>query len=460
MSLIKPRTLKGFPDYPPERMIPREQLMETARRVFRSYGYAPIDTPAVELQEVLLAKMSADAEINRQLYRFQTPGKDDVVLRFDLTVPLARFAAQFVGPNPGQIPTPFKRYHLGTVWRGESPQSGRYREFMQCDFDTIGTTSNGADIETALVIHDLIVALGLEQFEIRMNNRLVLNGLLDEMGLAGKAESLLRSLDKLAKQGRDAVLNEMTSTERDGSGIAREHAERLVAMAETKGANDVVLAQVDRDFGKNAKAADGIARLRELLAVATTAGIPEERIKIDLSICRGLDYYTGTIYETFLLGTGTENGKEKRLESFGSVCSGGRYDNLAKNYTKQELPGVGASLGLDRLLAVLEAMGRLPKVGTPAPALVVQFVPERLGDYQRIARVLRGAGIGTEVYPEAKKIGQQLQYAEKRGFQVAVIAGPDEFAQGMWKVKHLASRTEIAVAESELISSLKAQLQK
>jgi histidyl-tRNA synthetase len=458
MSLIKPRTLKGFPDYPPERMIPRERLMETARQVFRSYGYAPIDTPAVELQDVLLAKMSANAEINRQLYRFQTPGKDEVVLRFDLTVPLARFAAQYVGPNPGQIPIPFKRYALGTVWRGESPQSGRYREFMQCDFDTIGTTGNGADIETALVIHDLVVALGLEQFEIRINNRLVLNGLLDELGVADKSESLLRSLDKLAKQGRDAVLAEMTSTEKEGAGISREQAERLIAMAETKGENDAVLAQVERDFGKNPKAADGIARLRELLAVAKTAGIPDGRIKIDLSICRGLDYYTGTIYETFLLGAGIENGKEKHLESFGSVCSGGRYDNLAKNYTKQELPGVGASLGLDRLLAVLEAMGRLPKVGTPAPVLVVQFDATRLGDYQRIARTLRAAGIGAEVYPDAKKIGQQLQYAEKRGHQIALIAGPDEFAAGTWKVKHLASRTETAVAEGELVAEVRRRI--
>jgi histidyl-tRNA synthetase len=458
MSLIKPRTLKGFPDYLPDRMIPREQLMEKARRVFRSYGYAPIDTPAVELQEVLLAKMSATAEINRQLYRFQTPGKDDVVLRFDLTVPLARFAAQYVGPNPGQIPTPFKRYALGTVWRGESPQSGRYREFMQCDFDIIGTTANGADIETALVIHDLMAALGLDQFEIRINNRLVLNGLLDELGLSEKAEGLLRSLDKLAKQGPDAVVAEMTATEKEGSGISREQADRLIGLAELTGSNDEVLAQVERDFGRNAKAAEGIARLRELLNVASAAGIPGHRIKIDLSICRGLDYYTGTIYETFLLGTGVENGKDKSLESFGSVCSGGRYDNLAKNYTKQELPGVGASLGLDRLLAVLEAMGRLPKVGTAAPVLVVQFTPERLGDYHRIARVLRAAGIGAEVYPDSKKIGPQLQYAEKRGFQIALIAGPDEFAQGTWKLKHLASRTESTVAESELSAAIQSLL--
>src|SRR6516164_2715228 len=191
-DLIQPRTLKGFRDYPPELMIPREWLMDTARRVYRSYGFAPIDTPALEYSEILLGKLDAEAEIQRQLYRFRDQGDRDVALRFDLTVPLARFAAMHIG----QLGTPFKRYHIGTVWRGEAPQAGRYREFMQCDFDTIGTTSNAADIETALVIHDLMRALGFEKFTIHMNNRMVLNGLLQEMGLTGRAGLLLRSLDK------------------------------------------------------------------------------------------------------------------------------------------------------------------------------------------------------------------------------------------------------------------------
>src|SRR5947209_4510140 len=208
-KLIEPRTLKGFRDYPPDLMLPREWLMETARRVYRSYGFAPIDTPALEYAEILLGKMDAEAEIQRQLYRFKDHGDRDVGLRFDLTVPLARFAAQYVGPNPNQIPVPFKRYHIGPVWRGENTQAGRYREFMQCDFDTIGTASNAADCETALVIHDLMVALGFERFEVKINNRLVLNGLLEELGLADRAVSLLRSLDKLPKAGREAVRDEM-----------------------------------------------------------------------------------------------------------------------------------------------------------------------------------------------------------------------------------------------------------
>jgi histidyl-tRNA synthetase len=442
-KLIEPRTLKGFRDYPPDLMLPREWLMETARRVYRSYGFAPIDTPHLEYANILLGKIDAGAEIQRQLYRFKDHGGRDVALRFDLTVPLARFAAMYVGPNPNQIPIPFKRYHLGTVWRGENTQAGRYREFMQCDFDTIGTASNAADVETALVIHDLMVALGFERFEVRVNNRLVLNGLLEELGLADRAAGVLRVLDKLAKQGRASVLAELSAA--DGVGLTAAQAERVVGLAETAGESEAVLDRVERDFGRNPKAADGVARLRELLAVAKTAGIPDDRLRIDLSVCRGLEYYTGTVYETSLTD----------LPGIGSVCSGGRYDNLVALYSKQVLPGVGASLGLDRLLAAMEELGLLPKTSTPAEVFVVQFSADRLGDYQRLARDLRRAGLGVEVYPESKKIGPQLQYAERRGFRVALIAGPDEFAKGVVKVKDLAKREEQAVAEAELVPALR-----
>jgi histidyl-tRNA synthetase len=432
---IEPRTLKGFRDYPPDLMLPRERLTDTARRVYRSYGFAPIDTPALEYSEILLGKIDAAAEIQRQIYRFRDQGGRDVALRFDLTVPFARFSAQHIG----RLGTPFKRYHIGTVWRGEAPQEGRFREFMQCDFDTIGTASNAADVETALVIHDLMVALGFERFEVRVNSRLVLNGLLEDLGLAAQSAPILRALDKLAKQGRASVIDELTAA--GGVGLSAEQAERVVRLAETEGENHAVLDQVERDFGRNPRAAEGVSKLRELLVVADTAGIPGERLRIDLSICRGLDYYTGTIYETFLTD----------LPSIGSVCSGGRYDNLAGLYTKQVLPGVGASLGLDRLLAAMEQLKLLPKTSTPAEVFVVQFSAERLGDYQRLARRLRQDGLGVEVFPEAKKIGQQLQYAERRGFRVAVIAGPDEFAAGLVKVKNLTQRKEQSVAEAELV---------
>ncbi len=434
-NLIQPRTLKGFRDYPPELMIPRERLLEQARRVYRSYGFAPIDTPALEYTEVLLGK--GGDETDKQLYRFRDHGGRDVALRFDLTVPFARFAAEHIG----KLGTPFKRYHMGPVWRGENTQRGRYREFWQCDFDTIGTTSTAADIEVALVIHDLMKALGFERFRIHINNRLILNGLLEELDLADKAKPLLMALDKLPKDGRDAVAAEMAGR----AGVSRVQADGILTLAETQGTNTEVLDRLQRDFSGNAKAAEGISRLRQLVEVTRAAGVAEDRLGLDLSIARGLDYYTGTVYETFLTD----------LPGIGSVCSGGRYDNLASLFTKQVLPGVGASLGLDRLLAALEELAMLPKVATPAPVLLVQFSADRLGDYQRMARALRADGIGVEVYPEPKKIGQQLQYAERRGFRVALIAGPDEFAQGVWKVKDLARREEATVAAAEVVTAVR-----
>lgn len=431
--MIQPRTLKGFRDYPPELMMPREHLLEQCRRVYRSYGFAPIDTPALEYAEILLGQ--GGEESDKLIYRFRDHGDRDVALRFDLTVPFARFAAMHV-PRLG---TPFKRYHMGPVWRGENTAHGRFREFWQCDFDTIGTTANAADIEVVLVIHDLMLALGLERFCIRINNRLVLNGLLEELGLAGKARDVLVALDKLGKIGRDGVGAEMATR-----GVQPAQAERILELASTTGSNAAILDRLRREFGQNARAADGINRLQQLVEAVTAAGVPENRLNIDVAIARGLDYYTGTIYETFLAD----------LPVIGSVCSGGRYDNLAGLFTKMPLPGVGASLGLDRLLAALEEMGRLEKVTTPAPVLVVQFAADRLGDYQKMARSLRALGIGVEVYPEPRKVGQQLQYAEKRGFRVALIAGPDEFAAGTWKVKDLGRRQETTVTASAVAGEI------
>jgi histidyl-tRNA synthetase len=435
-NLIEPRTLKGFRDYLPAVMIPREQMLEKARQVYRSYGFAPIDTPALEYAEILLGK--GGEESDRLVYRFKDHGDRDVALRFDLTVPFARFAAQHIN----QLGTPFKRYHMGPVWRGENTSHGRFREFWQCDFDTIGTAANAADIETALVIHDLMVALGFERFEIRLNNRMVLNGLLEQWVLAGLTKTkVMRALDKYLKIGRDAVRDEMIAV----AGLDASQAEVLLQITLHQGTNDEVL-QALQPHCISPQSVEGVRRLRELLNVAHAAGIPDNRLRIDLSIARGLDYYTGTIFETFL----------QDLPSIGSVCSGGRYDNLAGVYTKQQLPGVGASLGLDRLLAAMEEMNLLPKAATPALVMIVQFDASRLGAYQALARTLRGQGIGVEVYPEPKKIGPQLQYAEKRGFKVALIAGPSEFEQGVWKVKNLATREETTVPASEVTRAIQA----
>lgn len=438
-TLIEPRTLQGFRDYPPALMIPRERVLQTARTVYRNYGYAPIDTPTLEYAEVLLGK--GGGENDRIVYRFTDHGERDVAMRFDLTVPFARFAAMHVP----QLGTPFKRYAMGPVWRGERPGQGRYREFWQCDFDTIGTLSNAADAEVALVIHDLFAALEFSNFQIRVNNRLLLNGLLEKIGVLDRAVPLLRSLDKLAKLGREKVLEEMT---RD-AGVNADQAERVLKLAEAAGSNAEILAAAEAVFegAVNEKAREGLLRLRELLSIAATAGIPAERIRIDLSIARGLDYYTGTIYETFL----------GDLPGIGSVCSGGRYDNLASLYTKQVLPGVGASLGVDRLIAAMEEVKHpwMSSVQTPAPVLVLQFENTWLGDYQRAARKLRAAGIGAEVFPEVKRLKAQFEYADKRGFRVALIGGSEEFANGIWKVKDLAKREEHSVSEADLVDRIR-----
>ncbi|HWL09608.1 MAG TPA: histidine--tRNA ligase [Planctomicrobium sp.] len=429
-ELIKPQTLKGFRDYMPEAMLAREKLMETARRVYRSFGFAPIDTPALEYAEVLLGK--GGDESDKQLFRFIDQGDRDVAMRFDLTIPFARFAAA----NIGVLGTPFKRYHIGTVWRAEKPQKGRYREFMQCDFDTIGTESNASDIETLMVIHDLMEALGFSGFTIRVNHRQMLNGLLEKLGLLEKSTGVLRALDKLPKIGQAKVIEELTQQ----VGITESSAEQVLSFASLSGSPTEILDQVEQLLEGNERGMEGVSRLRELFAVCKQSGISEQRLALDVSIARGLDYYTGTIYETFLTD----------LPGIGSVCSGGRYDNLAGIFTKEKLPGVGASLGLDRLLAAMEELGLVQNSGVSGQVMIAMFDESRLGDYMRLSRQLRRSGIATEVYPLARKLQKQLQYANRKHFRVAVIAGSQEFERGVWTVKDLETGEQSEVADSDL----------
>ena len=435
---IEPQTLKGFRDYLPAPAMAREKLLEIARRVYRSYGFSPIDTPALEYAEVLLGK--GGDESDKQLFRFTDQGGRDVAMRFDLTVPFARFAAQHLN----DIGTPFKRYHMGSVWRGENTQRGRYREFMQCDFDTIGTESNAADIETLFVIHDLLTAIGFERFTVRINNRLLLNGLLQKLGLADKATGILRSLDKLAKIGGDAVVAEMT----EKVGATTEQARSVLELAAMTGSPDDLYQRLEPLLAGSDDGLRGVSRLQELFAAVRKAGIPSERVALDLSIARGLDYYTGTIYETIL----SDDPK------IGSVCSGGRYDNLAALFTNQKLAGVGASLGLDRLLAAMESFGMIAQASTPAPVLIVHFDGAYLGDYLALGRTLRAAGIATEVYPDCIPVGKQFKYADRKGFRIALVAGSDEFAKGVWQMKGLAERSQTAVATADLPAALQAAL--
>ena len=436
---IEPRTLKGFRDYLPDAMIPREWLIDTARRVYRSYGFAPIDTPALEYLEILTGKGSE--ETDKQLYKFTDHGGRSVGMRFDLTVPLARFAAQHIG----QLGTPFKRYHIAPVWRGENTQRGRFREFMQCDFDTIGTKALTADIETTLVIHDLFQALNAGDFTIHVNSRLVLAGLLERFDLADKSTPILRALDKLDKAGREKVADEMAAS----AGATPEQAESVLKLAEITGGNDQILIELEKLVRGSATGQEGIAKLADLIAAVSAAGVEEKHVRIAPSIARGLDYYTGTVFETML----------DRLPGIGSVCSGGRYDNLAGLYTKQELPGIGASLGLDRLLAALEELHVVRKVSTTAPVFIALFDAGRLHDYLRLAAAIRRLGIGVEVYPEPKKLGQQLKYADRRGFALAVIAGADEWSAGTCQIKDLSTGQSMTVAVADAPAAIQSQLQ-
>lgn len=425
MSLIQPRTLKGFRDYLPEAMLPREWIIDTARRVYRSYGFRPIDTPALEYLEILTGKGSD--ETDKQLYRFQDHGGRDVGLRFDLTVPLARFVAQ----HAQDLGLPFKRYHIATVWRGENTQAGRYREFMQCDFDTIGVTDLTADIEMVLVINDLFLALGIERYTIRVNHRGVLNGLLEKLDLADCSATVLRALDKLSKIGAEGVVAELERT----AHTSAEQNQQLLALAEIEGDSAAILNELAKLVAGNATGESGVAELRTLGEAVLISGVPPARLRIDPSIARGLDYYTGVVVETQL----------DELPDIGSVASGGRYDNLAGMFTKERLPGVGASLGLDRLLTALQELGRLPTAKTPAPALICMFEGARRNDYFKLAAQLRAAGVGVEMYPEAKKLGKQLQYADKQGFRAALIMGDSEFATGQCQVKDLVSGSSATV---------------
>jgi histidyl-tRNA synthetase len=437
---IQPRTLKGFRDYLPRTMLVREQVIDTAKRVFRSYGFSPIDTPALEYLDILLGK--GGAETDKQLYRFQDHGGRDVGMRFDLTVPLARFAAQHIG----ELGTPFKRYHIASVWRGENTQRGRFREFMQCDFDSIGTKSVAADAEVVIVAYDLLRAIGFQQVTIRVNNRLVLTGLLESIGLEAHSTEVLRALDKLAKIGADRVVEEIQQT----AGASAADASRVVSLVELTGANDEILRQLRPLVAGSERGQKGLEQLAGLLSIVTRAGVPNERVKLDVSIARGLDYYTGTVLETTL----------DALPEIGSVCSGGRYDNLAELYTKQELPGIGASLGLDRLLDAMEDLGMIDAKPTTAPAFIPFFDPTRLGDYFHLAAELRSAGIATEVYPDPVKLGKQLQYADRKGFCVAIIAGEREFAAGECQIKNLASAESITVPMADVVAEVQRILAK
>jgi histidyl-tRNA synthetase len=435
-TLVDGKPLSGFQDILPADALAFERATEKLKEVFRRYGYAPIDTPCIYRYETLTG---GKAGIDKQLFEWtKQAGSNDnrkegehVALRFDLTVPLARYVAA----NFRDLTFPFKRYDIGKVWRGERPQKGRYREFYQCDFDTVGTTAPTADLEVALVMCDSLTALGADQFLIRINDRQILNGLLQSLNLTEKGTEILRVLDKLDKVSAEEVIDELTRPEvtiqmmgegsaKPGVGISKADAERLIAFTQISKQNDDagVLAALTKDFSSNAGATSGIERLRFVVEGAKRVRA-KEKFQIDLSIARGLGYYTGTVYETTLLNA----------PGFGSVCSGGRYDDLASCYTKERLPGVGASVGLSRLLA---AMQQANTQAAPCPVLLIIEPSVNPIEGVVIADTLRQAKIGAEVYPqgtpnsaESAKLAKQFKYGSSRGFDFAVIVAPAELAK-------------------------------
>lgn len=441
--MIDPRVASGLRDIPPSAMIPRERMLATFRKTFASFGFVPIETPHIERMEVLTGKGAGSDEVLRQIFdvtnKGGTPG--ELALRFDLTVPMARFVAKHVN----ELGVPFKRYAIGSVFRGERPAKGRFREFVQCDFDTVGTESPVADAETAQVIHAALHAAGVPAFTISLNNRKVLDGLLDTLGVADRTGPVLRALDKLAKVGRDKVLAELQGGDREAEAgqplLTADQASRVLDFVEQGRGGPEVLSAVESTLGSHPRAAEGLANLRSVFNLLDAAGVPAARLKIDLGLARGLDYYTGIVYET------TVDGWEK----FGSVSSGGRYDNLASLFTDRRLPGVGASIGLDRLLALLEEAGWMKGSSSTAPVLVANFPGTDPAVAFRIAAELRAAGIGAEVFPDPIQIGKQMGYGSNRGHLFAVIVGPDEAAKGVFNLRDLATRAEHKGIEMSLL---------
>ena len=427
--MIDPRVASGLRDIPPSAMIPRERMLSAFRETFGSFGFLPIETPHIERMDVLTGKGAGSDEVLRQIFdvtnKGGTPG--ELALRFDLTVPLARFVAKHVG----ELGIPFKRYAVGSVFRGERPAKGRFREFVQCDFDTVGTESAVADAEIAQVIHAALAAAGVPAFTIALNNRNVLDGLLDTLGAAGQTGPVLRALDKLAKIGRDKVAAELQGAE-PGSLLSADQAARVLDFVERGRGGVEVLTGAEEQLGSHPKARAGIDNLRSVFKLLDVAGVPSERLKIDLGLARGLDYYTGIVYET------TVDGWEK----FGSVASGGRYDDLTSLFTDRRLPGVGASIGLDRLLALLEEAGWMTKSASPAPVLVANFPGVDPAVPFKLAAMLRAEGVGAEVYPDPIQIGKQMGYGSTRGHALAVIVGPDEVGRGRLNLRDLATREE------------------
>ena len=440
MDIIKPRTLSGFMELLPSKQIQFERMTQILRTTYASYGFAPLDTPVIEDAQILLAKGGGETE--KQIYRFQK-GDSDLALRFDLTVPLAKYVAI----HANELAFPFRRFQISKVYRGERAQRGRFREFYQADIDIIGDGKldilNEAEIPA--IIYKVFRGFGLERFQIRVNNRKVLNGFYAMMGLTEKSGDIMRTVDKLDKIGTEKVKVILM----DDCGLQEEEADEILKFIAITGTNEEVLTALEGYVGRNEMFDLGLKELNAVCANLAAFGVPETNFAVDLTIARGLDYYTGTVYETTLLDH----------PEIGSVCSGGRYDNLAGYYTEKQLPGVGISIGLTRLFYVLDEQGLLnPELPTaPADALVLPMTSDPAAAIA-LAETLRSSGLRVQLYGEQKKFKQKMAYADKLGVPFAVLLGEDEITEGKCSVKNMRTGEQITVSPSEAGVLIKAAL--
>ena len=433
---VQPRILPGFMELLPEDQIAFNRMYDTIRGVYERYGFLPLDTPTIELSEVLLAK--AGGETEKQIYRFDK-GDTDLALRFDLTVPLARYVAQ----HQQDLVFPFKRYQMSKVFRGERPQKGRFREFYQCDIDVIGLDSLDIvyDAEMPAIICQVFKELDFGSFTIRLNNRKVLNGFFSELGYADKIGDILRTIDKLEKMGKEAVNEELKEF-----GVAAGDIERILAFIAIKGSNDEVLAALKAQNIADERYQAGVSELEAVIAYLRRFGIAEENFRIDLTIARGLDYYTGTVFETML----------NDYPSMGSICSGGRYDNLADYYTDQKLPGIGISIGLTRLFYQLKENGLVKSnAGSLARVIVIPMGEDDMNEAIAVAAKVRGEGIPADVYYQQKGMKQKMKYAARLGIPYAAIIGESERASASVMLKNMETGEQEAVPVSELADRIR-----
>ena len=440
MDIIKPRTLSGFMELLPGKQIQFERMVEILRNTYGSYGFAPLDTPVIEDAQILLAKGGGDTE--KQIYRF-SKGDSDLALRFDLTVPLAKYVAL----HCNDLVFPFRRFQISKVYRGERAQRGRFREFYQADIDIIGDGKldilNEAEIPA--IIYKVFRGFGLDRFQIRVNNRKILNGFYAMLELSEKSGDIMRTVDKLDKIGAEKVKNILICD----CGLTEPQAEEILKFIAITGTNDQVVSALEGYTGRNEIFDQGLEELKAVTRNLAAFGVPEKNFAVDLTIARGLDYYTGTVYETTLLDH----------PEIGSVCSGGRYDNLAGYYIDKALPGVGICIGLPRLFYVLDEQGLINPALSCAPADVL-VLPMTADPAPAIAmaEVVRSEGLRVQFYGEQKKFKQKMAYANKLGVPFVLLLGEDEISEGKCSVKNMLTGEQVKLEPQEAARYVKAAL--